>query len=323
MLSARGRQLRNESIAIEVNATTGGLRSIAAVGEETPRLGQQLVLAGLVDTSGKPINSQMRCDRFDIDYGGPALVQGTSSGSLIDPRQGNRVASFVQRFRLWAGRPILEIDVTLKDLDPAWLEHVARSDPWSVYLACRWAWPDANSMLRRTVLWTPELTEADRPETPDALDISTRTQRTAILFGGLPYHRKHGSRMLDTLLIAGSETCRSFSMGVVLDLEYPFHAAQEMIAPAVVVPTDEGPPALGIAGWLAQLDHKNVVISRVEFTENAGDRGWGLVFHLLETGRTVRPVSLAVVPRPDLGAAGGLPRRDDHRPLRRGRWRTG
>jgi alpha-mannosidase len=138
-------------------------------------------------------------------------------------------------------------------------------------------------MLRRTVLWTPELTEADRPETPDALDISTRTQRTAILFGGLPYHRKHGSRMLDTLLIAGSETCRSFSLGVVLDLEYPFHAAQEMISPAVVVPTDDGPPALGIAGWLAQLDHKNVVISRVEFAENAGDRGWGLVFHLLET----------------------------------------
>jgi alpha-mannosidase len=282
-LSARGRQLRNESVEIEVDATTGGLRSVAAVGEETPRLGQQLVLAGLVDTSGKSINSQMRCDRFDIDYGGPALVQGTSAGSLIDPRQGNRAASFVQRFRLWAGRPILEIDVTLKDLDPAWLEHVARSDPWSVYLGCRWAWPDANSMFRRTVLWSPELTEADRPETPDAVDISTRTQRTAILFGGLSYHRKHGSRMLDTLLIAGSETCRSFSLGVVLDLEYPFHAAQETITPAVVVPTDDGPPALGIAGWLAQLDHKNVVISRVEFTENAGDRGWGLVFHLLET----------------------------------------
>ncbi|MGP0069420.1 MAG: glycosyl hydrolase family 38 [Isosphaeraceae bacterium] len=282
-LLARGRELRNESVAIEVDATTGGLRSIAAVGEETPRLAQQLVLAGLVDTSGKPINSQMRCDRFEIDYGGPALLQGTSSGSLIDPRQGNRVASFVQRYRLWVGRPILEIDVNLKDLDPAWLEHMSRSDPWSVYLSCRWAWPDANSMLRRTVLLSPELTEADRPETPDAFDISTRTQRTALLFGGLPYHRKHGSKMLDTLLIAGSETCRSFSMGVVLDLEYPFHAAQEMIAPAVVVPTDQGPPALGITGWLAHLDHKNVVISRVEFTENAGDRGWGLVFHVLET----------------------------------------
>ena len=252
-------------------------------------MGQQLAVVGLIDASGKPVNSQMKGDRFDIEYGGPALVQATSSGSLIDPRQGNRLASFVQRYRLWAGRPTLEIDITLKDLDPTWAEHMARSDPWSVYLACRWAWPDSNSMLRRTVLLTPEITEADRPETPDALDISTRTQRTALLFGGLPYHRKHGSRMLDTLLIAGAETCRSFTLGVVMDQEYPFHAAQEFITPAVVVATADGPPALGIAGWLAQLDHKNVVISQVEFTENAGDRGWGLVFHLLETaGRSCR-----------------------------------
>ena len=61
-------------------------------------------------------------------------------------------------------------------------------------------------MLRRTGLLAPELTEADRPETPDALDISTRRQRTALLFGGLPHHQQHGARMLDTLLVAGRET---------------------------------------------------------------------------------------------------------------------
>jgi alpha-mannosidase len=281
-MSTRGRQLRNESIVVEIDATTGGLRSISGVGESTPRVGQQLVIAGLV-AGGKPVSSQMRCDRFDIDYGGPALVQATSAGRLVDPHQGNRLASFVQRYRLWTGRPILEIDVTLSDLDPAWLDLAARSDPWSVYLACRWAWPDATSMLRRTVLWAPEMVEVERPETPDVLDITTRTQRTALLFGGLPYHRKQGGHMLDTLLVAGSEAARSFKLGVVLDLEYPFHAALDVITPAVVVPTDLGPPALGVAAWLAQIDHKNVAISRVEFTENAGDRGWGLVFHLLET----------------------------------------
>ncbi len=282
-LSAKGRQLRNESVEIQVDSTTGGLRSIANVGEATARLGQQLVIAGLVNTAGKPVNSQMRCDRFEIDYAGPALVQGMASGFLIDPRQGNRLASFDQRYRLWAGRPILEIEVRLKDLDPAWVEQAARSDPWSVYLACRWAWPDSNAMLRRTVLWSPELTEVERPETPDALDISTRTQRTALLFGGLAHHRKQGGRMLDTLLVAGAETCRVFTLGVVLDLEYPFHAAQDFITPAVVVATEDGPPSLGVTGWLVLLDQKKVAISRVEFAENAGDRGWGLVIHLLET----------------------------------------
>ena len=61
----------------------------------------------------KPVSSQMRCERFDVDYGGPALVQATATGGLIHPQQGNRLASFTQRYRLWTGRPILEIEITL------------------------------------------------------------------------------------------------------------------------------------------------------------------------------------------------------------------
>ena len=184
-LEARGRKIRNESIEIEIDAATGGIRSLTAVGESTARLGQQLVMTGLVDAQRKPVVSKMRSERFDLDYGGPALVQATSIGSLVDPEKGNRLASFSQRFRLWAGRPILEIEITLSDLDPAWLKRAGDTDPWSCYLACRWAWPDPSSMLRRGVFWSPEITDAERPETPEFFDISTRSQRTAVLFGGL------------------------------------------------------------------------------------------------------------------------------------------
>jgi alpha-mannosidase len=53
---------------------------------------------------------------------------------------------------------------------------------------------------------------------------------------------------------------------------------------------DDGPPALGASGWLAQLDHKGVVVSHVGFFAAAGDDdGWGLTFHMLETtGRSCR-----------------------------------
>ena len=100
---------------------TGGIRSVAAVGEATARLGQQLVMTGLRDAKGKPATSKMIAERFEIDYGGPALVQATSSGSLVDPERNSRLASFKQRVRLWVGRSIVEIDITLSDLDAAWL----------------------------------------------------------------------------------------------------------------------------------------------------------------------------------------------------------
>ncbi len=283
-LSARGRTLKNETVELEIDEATGGIRGVMAVGESTPRIGQQLLFAGLGEAARKPLASQMKAERLDIEYAGPAVVQATAAGKLFDPRTGARLASFTQRYRLWSGRPVLEIDITLGELEPSWLERAAGADPWTTYLASRWAWPDASSMLRRTVLLAPEMTEIGRPETAGALDISTRRQRTALLFGGLPYHQKHGSRMLDTLLVAGAETGRSFRMGVVLDLEHPFQAALDMITPAPVVPAAEGPPASGSRGWLIHLDRKAVVVTHVGFVETTGEgRSWGLILHLLET----------------------------------------
>jgi alpha-mannosidase len=283
-LSVRDRRLCHESIEVEIDGATGGIRSIVAPGEPSARMGQQLVIAGLVDAEGKPATSRMRIDKFEVEFGGPALLQAVSTGGLVDPRDERRLASFRQRFRLWAGRPVLELDITIADLDQAWLETAATSDPWSAYLACRWAWPDATAMVRRGVLLSSEITEADRPEMPDFLELSTRNQRTALLFGGLAHHRKHGARMLDTLLIAGREQCRSFSLGIVLEQERLARLAQEWITPALVVPTPSGPPPMGSTGWLAQVDHKAVVVTRVEFVAETSDGGgWGLIVHLLES----------------------------------------
>ena len=115
-LSARGRTLKNETIEIDIDEGTGGLRGVMALGESTARIGQQLVVSGLGGSRDNPAASQMKADRFDIDYGGPALVQATASGKLIDPRNGNPLADFTQRYRLWTGRPILEIDITLDQI---------------------------------------------------------------------------------------------------------------------------------------------------------------------------------------------------------------
>ena len=284
VVSVRDRTLSNESMTVAIDPTTGGIRGLQAFGEETARLGQQLTIAGLVGPDGKPAASKMRGTSYSADYGGPALAQATTTGTLHDPRDDRRLASFRQQFRLWSGRTTLEIEVALSDLDPAWLEKLAGSDPWANYLACRWAWPDQQATLRRTSLLAPFATEAERPETPDALDITSRQRRTALLFGGLAHHRRQGQRMLDTLLIAGSEAERTFTLGVVLDLEHPFSAVLDLNAPAFVVPDKNGPPRSGPSGWLVQVDHKAVVIVRLEFTSKAGDgHGYGLIADLIET----------------------------------------
>jgi alpha-mannosidase len=178
---------------------------------------------------------------------------------------------------------MLDLDITLTDLDPAWLDRIASANPWTQFLACRWAWPDPNSMIRRTSLLAPELTHADRPETPDAIDVSTRRHRTALLFGGLAHHRRHGERMLDTLLIAGRESARQFQLGVAPDLDHPFHASLDQNSPALVVPIDGGPPRNGPVGWFFRLDHKAIAVTRVELLPDAEGRGLALAFHLVET----------------------------------------
>ncbi|MGE3822467.1 MAG: glycosyl hydrolase family 38, partial [Isosphaeraceae bacterium] len=277
-LSVRDKVLRNESITVEIDSASGGVRGVKAPGEETARLGQQLVIAGL----GGP--SKMACDSYEVEYAGPALAQAVAKGKILGP-DGTPLVSFRQRYRLWTGRPLLEIQVSLVVLDPAWFAGLADADPWARHLACRWAWPDPNSMIRRTALLFPFETEAERPETPDAIDVSTRRQRTALLFGGLAHHRKHGPRMLDTILLAGRERAREFHLGVALDLEHPFHAATDLIAPAYVVPTTAGPPKAGPKGWLYLLDAPSVAVTRVESLPPVEDgNGWGLAFHLLETG---------------------------------------
>ena len=283
-LSIRDRTLANESMTVSIDPTTGGIRGLQAPGEETARIGQQVTIAGLVGPDGKPAPPRIRAATYSADYAGPALAQATTAGTLHDPKDDRPLASFRQRLRLWAGRPSLEVDLELSDLDPAWLASLASSDPWTHHLACRWAWPDPQSTLRRSALLAPHATESDRPETAEALDITSRQRRTALLFGGLAHHRRNGSRMLDTILVAGSETARHFSMGVALDLEHTFPATLDLAAPAFAVPTEAGPPRSGPTGWLLQVDHKAVAIVGLHFTANAAEReAPGLIVDLVET----------------------------------------
>ncbi|MFO0958703.1 MAG: glycosyl hydrolase family 38 [Isosphaeraceae bacterium] len=288
-MTAAGKMLRNESIEVEFDTASGGIRSVKAVGEPSARLGQQLVVVGLNGADAQPVAVRMQAEGFDILQDGPVVVRIRSRGSLLDPA-GKRLARFAQTATLWTGRAAVELEIELSEIVPELTVGISGQPPWSTYLACRWAWPDAQATLRRTSLLAIESTNADRPETPDLIDISTRKQRTALLFGGLAHHKKHGARMLDTLLIAGREKARSFRMGIAIDQEFPCQAALDFHGPAIVIPGVSGPPRAGSHGWFFLIDSKAVVLTRLEFAEATGeDRPWGVIAYLRETdGRSVR-----------------------------------
>ena len=275
--------LRNGAIAVEIDAASGGIRAIRGADEEVARIGQQLVAVG-----GDDGPSAMVGESFAITHSGPALARAESRGQ-IRSASGRRLATFLQVTTLWAARPTLDLEITLADLDPAWLGQLASADPWESYLACRWAWSDSGADLRRTSFLAPVPTTAARPETPDAFEISIRRLRTALIFGGLAHHRRRGPRMLDTLLIAGAESAREFRLAVSLDLEHPHQAALDLLTPPVIVPTPGGPPSAGPTGWFFALEPASVAVTRVAPAPREPGDPLVLAFHLVETsGRACR-----------------------------------
>ena len=288
LVRATGHVLSNGILELEIDPKTGGIRSVQKPGEPTPRLAQQLSIR-----QPHPTTVRMIADHVEIEYGGPALAQAITRGHLIDESHPNTPrARFQQRIRLWAGRPIAELNIELTDIDPQCLASLRApdADPWQNAIACRWAWADAAATLRRGAFLGAESTKSQRLETPDFLEISNRGQKSAILFGGIPYHQRSGPRMADTLLIAGHESTLSFDFGIVLDLEYPAQAALDFITPATLVPV-ANPPASARSGWFFHSDMHSVAITRLEYVSPPAnsDLSGALRFHLLETGgRSVR-----------------------------------
>lgn len=288
VLSARGRILRNDSIEVEIDSVTGGVRSLKGLNEINARIGQQLVIHGLANPDGKPILSKMVESSFTVESSGPVFVRAVSKGSIQYQPAGSAqiktLALFEQVYTLWSGRAVLDIECRLSDLDPQWLVPLTTADPWTSYLASRWAWLDEFSTLRRTQFLGMYPTEAHRPETPDAFEIVSKGKRTTILMGGLAHHQRQGKRMLDTLLITGRETERVFRLQIALDKEHAHLAAIESITAPLVIPTASGPPAAGPTGWLLSLDNRAVAVTRVEAVDDSGGgRGWGIAIHVLET----------------------------------------
>jgi alpha-mannosidase len=257
------RAVRNEFFEAEIDPQTGGLKTIRDTRQRLSRLGQQLVW--------NP-GSVMQARSVQVTSTGPALGEIVSEGVLLD-EAGVELAGFRQRLRAWLGRPLLEMRI---ELDP-------RQPPdgyaWHAYYAARFAWRDEMATLIRGSSALRSITTQNRPETPDYLELRVGRHNTVLFSGGLPFHQRHGGRMLDVLLICEGEEGRVFELGIGLDREQPMQTALGLVSPVAVVPLAQGPPHVGATGWLYHLDAPQVLLTSLRPTV---DHDNGLVATMVE-----------------------------------------
>lgn len=242
---AEERLVRNEFLEAEIDPTTGGLRSVRPARKPQGRLGQQIIFGP---------GSIMRVREIRVVSEGPAVGEIVSEGDLLDAAD-HILASFVQRFRVWWARPVLELHVTLEPRQPP------SGYPWHAFYGVRFAWREPRTPLFRAVDFETYGTTHTRPETLEFLELRNGSDRTAILTGGLPFLQRQGNRMVDLILVPEGESVREFDLAVVLDAEDPILAARAFISPPIAIPVAKGPPHVGSSGWLFHLDAANVLLS--------------------------------------------------------------
>ncbi len=259
--------LRNEYFEVLVNAKSGGIQSVRDYKQRGSRMSQQLAYrvpgprpkVGDVwqDPDQTAIYSQMVADSIELTSAGPALAEIVSRGSLIDA-QGQRLAGFRQSVQVWRSLPVIWLEI---ELDVA---EEPRADPWNSYYGCRFAWSDESAGMYRSVGVARQKTDTSRLEAPYYVEVRADQQSLAFLTGGLPYHRRVGLGVLDTMLICRGESQRKFRLGVAVDVPQALPYALDLITPVVPSYDRAGSPQGPMSSWLFHLDRKNVVATHWE-----------------------------------------------------------
>ena len=173
-------------------------------------------------------------------------------------------------------------------------------NPWDHYYAVRFAWGDSTASLTRSLLESAHAFQGERFEGPHYFEIAEGEERVTILNHGLPFHRKTGPRMLDSMLIVEGETKREFQFSIAINQNFPMQIARNVMVPAGTYPSQVGPPRMGDQGWLFHVSVSNVQITRVmdllESTHQSspaptGDSS-GFAVRLIETEGIHRSVKL-------------------------------
>ena len=287
---AEGLTLNNDFIEVKLSEQTGGIADVRTAGFNGNRISQQLahrfptartvtVGEGEEADEERTYYTVMVCDQHRVVSAGPTLAAIETVGRLVDPQNPSRsLADFKQTVRLWRGRPVIEVEFDITPTKPL------DGEPWTNYFAARWAWKNEDAAITKGVLQAAQPVVGERFEAPEYVEIADATQRVALLTHGLPFHRRTGPRMLDTLLLVAGEPAGPRTVRIVFDQPFPMQAALSVATPLIVVPVERGPSSSGASGWLFHIGAKNVVLLKIlPLDQEQATTRSGCVLRLLET----------------------------------------
>ena len=307
--------LRNDHFEVAISERTGGIAHVRFHDQRTKRLSQQLSFRFprertiSVGDDGETMKSQyaeMKCQSHEIRRNGSACGEILTAGVIVDQVKGEQLASYRQTVRVWRASPTIEIEIELIEVK------VPDGDPWNNYFASRFAWNDSTAAVTRSIYHSAQSFSGERFETSDYVEIASEDERLTIVPHGLPFHRKTGDRMIDSLLVVSGEDQRQFRFTIAIDAPYPLEAAWNALTPVTVVPTESGPPLAGMSGWFFHVDSRNVQITRIldprttnvihspleQFEHFTVPDGPGFRIQLIETEGRQKQVKLRCFRRP-------------------------
>jgi len=262
--------LQNEFFEVYISDVTGGLQRIKKHGRQPNRLSQQLAYRFARELKFKRRISEdeveeistwysdMRCASIEVTCSGPSMGEIVTTGHLVDPSTETALAEFRQTFRIWRGRPFLEVEMELDT------QKNPDGDPWSCMYAARWAWSDSSASISQSICGAAQPIQMQRIETSEFIELaSSDTDRTTILPVGQPFHRKTGPRMIDSLLVVEGEPERSFRFVIGIDQHFPMQSALDSLSSVVPIRTETGPPRAGQTGWFYHVDARCVQVTRI------------------------------------------------------------
>lgn len=302
--------LRNDFFEVVLSEETGGIRQIRLHNTRGNRLSQQLSYRfpreKEVRTGPEPDNVEktqyavMKLDRQQIISTGPVIGEIQTNGKILDPADGSTMAGFTQRIRVHRMRPVVELEIELRDVK------MPEGDPWNNAFVSRFAWNDTTAAITRSLWYAAQPVGGERFESSDYLEIAEGQDRATIIPHGLPFHRRTGGRMLDSLLVVEGETRRTFRFTIAVDQSYPLQASREATIAPIVVPTEIGPPRMGRTGWFYHLDAKHLQILQITGLSEAreaqadGSKSSGFALRIMETEGRAGQVRLQIFKTPTL-----------------------